>query len=56
MNANTKVEPRYHVSQTCLWDNWEGKEIDFKDMVLGHDCSYDLAPRFVQSNEPIEHE
>lgn len=40
-------EPRYHLLKDCVFDRWENKEIDCKDMIIGHECAYIVPERFV---------
>jgi hypothetical protein len=40
-------EPRYYLMKTHVFDRWENKEIDCKDMIIGHECAYFVPDRFV---------
>ena len=43
-------EPRYHVYKTYILDKWENKVIEFEDMIIGHQCSYELPTRFEEKD------
>jgi hypothetical protein len=49
-----KDEPRYHVYATHVLDKWENKNIDCRDMILGHNCSYELTSRYIPSDKGID--
>ena len=40
-------EPRYFLLKTHVFDRWENKEIDCKDMIIGHECAYYVPSGFV---------
>lgn len=44
-------EPRYHILKNCVFDRWEQKKIDFKDMKVGHECAYIIPKRYVLTEQ-----
>lgn len=49
-------EPRYHVFKTHVFDRWLRKDIDCKDMILGHACSWELPERYIPINDRMSNE
>jgi hypothetical protein len=43
------TEPRYYLMKTHVFDRWKNKEIDYKDIIEGHDCAFFVPARFVEA-------
>lgn len=46
----TNNEPRYHLTATGVFDRWENKMIEVKNIIMGHECAYDLPKSLLVSS------